>query len=162
MYLGAFVWDAISLVTAFVVMLTIITSPWMAILLIGFVSRKGWYDPPDLQVFNAGLRGGRYWFSAGWNLRAFAAWIPAVIVGLLMAHTTEYTGPWADWASGIDISVPVAIVIASVIYLIALKAFPESAEVVGKEPASHPIVGEPEVAAALPPHLEGSGQQIIS
>jgi purine-cytosine permease-like protein len=147
-YLGAFAFDAIALVSAFVVILTIVTAPWMVILIMGFVSRRGWYDPRDLQVFNAGMRGGRYWFSSGWNMRAFAAWIPAVVVGFLMAHTTEYTGPWADWADGIDISIPVAMVIAAVIYAVALRVFPESPEVLGDAPASEPV-RESALAAAL-------------
>jgi purine-cytosine permease-like protein len=152
-YLGAFAFDAISLVSAFVVILTIITAPWMVILIMGHIWRRGIYDPRDLQVFNAGLRGGRYWFSGGWNLRAFAAWIPAVLVGFLMAHTTEYTGPWADWANGIDISIPVAMVIAAVIYAIALRVFVEPPEVLGEAPASEPV-HESSLAAALAAPIE--------
>jgi purine-cytosine permease-like protein len=152
-YLGAFAFDAISLVSAFVVILTIITAPWMVILIMGHIWRRGIYDPRDLQVFNAGLRGGRYWFTGGWNLRAFAAWIPAVLVGFLMAHTTEYTGPWADWANGIDISIPVAMVIAAVIYAIALRVFVEPPEVLGEAPASEPV-HESSLAAALAAPIE--------
>jgi purine-cytosine permease-like protein len=134
-YLGAFVWDAISLVSAFVVVLTLVTAPFMTVLLIGFVSRRGWYDPADLQVFNTGQRGGRYWFTGGWNLRAMAAWVPAVVIAFLMSQTTEYVGPWAGVAGGVDISIPVSIAVAAAVYSILLVAFPEPAEVRGELPA---------------------------
>jgi purine-cytosine permease-like protein len=150
-YLGAFVFDAVALVTSFVIILTLVTAPFVAILLIGFVSRRGWYDPADLQVFNRGQRGGRYWFTAGWNLRAFAAWVPAIVVGFLMCQTTEYTGPWAQWAGGVDVSIPVSTAIASVIYVIALKAFPEPAEVRGEVPAATPVLVDPEAGVTVGP-----------
>jgi purine-cytosine permease-like protein len=128
-YLGAFVWDALALILAFVVILTILTAPFMVINLMGLLHRRGWYDPHDLQVFNRGEKGGRYWFTGGLNWRAVGAWIPAVIVGVLMAHTSEYTGPWAGWANGVDISVPTSMVIGGVLYALLLKLYPEPAEV---------------------------------
>jgi purine-cytosine permease-like protein len=132
-YLGAFVWDAIALILAFVVILTILTAPFMVINLMGLLYRRGWYDPYDLQVFNRGEKGGRYWFTGGLNLRAVGAWIPAVVVGVLMAHTSKYTGPWADWASGVDISVPASMLVGGVLYAVLLKLYPEGADV--REPA---------------------------
>ena len=62
------------------------TTPWMIIMTIGFVVRRGWYDPSDLQVFNRGQTGGRYWFDAGMNWRGMVAWVPAAILGLLFAN----------------------------------------------------------------------------
>ena len=45
----------------------------VAVILVGFIKCRGAYDPHDLQVFNEGRTGGRYWFSRGWNLRAIGA-----------------------------------------------------------------------------------------
>jgi purine-cytosine permease-like protein len=130
-FLGAFVFNAIDLINAFVILLTVVTSPWIIINLIGYWSRRGWYDPADLQVFNRGEKGGRYWFTMGWNLRAMCAWVPAVFVGLMCAQTTKYTGPWADVASGVDVSIISAMVIGGVIYTVLLKLYPEGPEVRG-------------------------------
>jgi hypothetical protein len=47
-------------------------------------------------VFNRGERGGRYWFFRGFSIAACAAWIPAVVLGLLFADTSIYTGPLAN------------------------------------------------------------------
>jgi hypothetical protein len=50
-----------------------------------------------------------------------------------MAHTSKYTGPWADWASGVDISVPASMLVGGVLYAVLLKLYPEGADV--REPA---------------------------
>lgn len=148
-FLGAFVWDAIDAFQAFVILFTLGTTPWMAINLIGYVARRGWYSPQDLQVLNRGQRGGLYWFTAGWNLRALVAWVPAVVVGLLTSHTSLFTGPWFDVADGVDVSVPLAAAIGGVVYVVALKAFPESPAVRG-EVAEHPVAVTGVASAVAP------------
>jgi cytosine/uracil/thiamine/allantoin permease len=97
----------------------------------------------DLQVFNRGEKGGRYWFTAGWNPRAMAAWVPAIFVGLMCAQTTEYTGPWADVASGVDVSIVSSMVLAGVIYAVLLKCWPEAPEVRGETTAARDDVVAP-------------------
>ena len=139
--LGAFVWNAVNVFSAFVIVFTICATPWMVINLMGYAARQGWYSPQDLQVLNRGQRGGLYWFTGGWNLRAMAAWVPAVVVGVLMSHTTIFTGPLADVAGGIDISVPVSGAVGALIYGLALAAFPEGTAVKGGEKALAVQVG---------------------
>ncbi len=131
-FLGAFAWGAIATFQAFVILFTVGTTPWMVINLIGYAARGGWYSAQDLQVLNRGQRGGIYWFTAGWNLRAVGAWVPAVVVGLLTSNTSLFTGPWFHVAGGVDVSVPVAGVIGGVVYLVALKVAPESPVVRGE------------------------------
>jgi purine-cytosine permease-like protein len=130
-FVGRFAVNAVDSVTAFVIILVVVITPWVVINLIGFVQRRGWYDPLDLQVFNAGGRGGRYWFTAGWNFRAVGALVPAVFVGLMCTTTTLFTGPWAGVANGIDMSLVSGSVIAAVLYLVLTAVFPEPAEVRG-------------------------------
>jgi purine-cytosine permease-like protein len=135
-YVGFFLWSLMDSVSAFVVILVVLTTPWMVINLIGYRTRRGWYSPEDLQVFNQGRRGGIYWYTGGWNLRALAAWLPAVAVGLMFTQTTLLTGPWATAVKGIDMSFISAAAIAGVLYVVFLKLFPEPREVMGpREPA---------------------------
>lgn len=116
-YLGALVWDALSLVTAFTVLLTVITAPWLVINVTGHLALRGRYVPEDLQVFNVGETGGAYWFTGGWNFYALAAWIPSVVLGLLFANTPPLVvGPWAGVAGGIDLSFLSAALVALVVY----------------------------------------------
>src|SRR3712207_9378602 len=61
----------------------------------------------DVQVFNQGRVGGRYWFSDGVNWRGMAAWIPSAIVGLLFANYPPLIeGPFRNAAGGGEISLP--------------------------------------------------------
>src|SRR5262249_20282454 len=85
-----------SFAAAFLIILVVITTPWMFIVLLGHWFVHGRYDAKDLQVFNLGETGGRYWFSHGLNPAAFAAWLPAMIIGLLFADTSLYLGPFAN------------------------------------------------------------------
>lgn len=116
-YLGALVWNALSLVSAFTVLLTIITAPWLVINVVGHLALRGRYVPEDLQVFNVGMTGGAYWFTRGWTFYAMAAWAPAVILGLLFANTPPLVvGPWSNAAGGIDLSFLSASLVALIIY----------------------------------------------
>jgi len=134
-YVGTFATNIVDSVSVFLAFLALVIAPWMVIIAIGFVSRGRWYDPDDLQVFNRGERGGRYWFTAGYNLRAFGAWVPASLIGGLFLSTTWFTGPGADLVGGADISFLVSAVIAGVLYAVLLRLFPEPANVRAPQPA---------------------------
>jgi purine-cytosine permease-like protein len=142
-YVGFFVWNLMDSVSAFVVILVVVTTPWMVINLLGYWTRRGWYEPADLQVFNEGRRGGIYWYTGGWNLRALGAWLPSVVVGLLFTQTTLLTGPWATKISGIDMSFISAALLAAVLYLLLTRLFPEPRETMG------PAEGAPVAAGPL-------------
>jgi purine-cytosine permease-like protein len=132
-YLGTFVWNAIDSVSAFLALLAVIVTPWIVINAIGLVNRRGWYDPDDLQVFNRGERGGRYWFSGGYNVRAFGAWLPASLIGMLFSNTSFFTGPGADLLDGVDVSFLVSGVIAGVLYTALVVLLPEPSTVFGPD-----------------------------
>lgn len=130
---GRLVVDLLASVNAFIGLIVVCTTPWMVIMIIGFAVRRGFYLPRDLQVFNKGETGGAYRFSAGVNWRPVVAWVAAAASGLLFAYYPPLlTGPLsAAVAGGIDVSLPVAIVVAAVVYLAALFLFPEPRYVFG-------------------------------
>ncbi|MDA3630766.1 cytosine permease [Saccharopolyspora sp. WRP15-2] len=117
-FLGYFVWDAQDAVTAFVLLLTAVGTPWAVITLIGFAQCRGRYDPDALQVYNRRSRGGIYWYSAGWNLRAAAAWAIGSLVGLLAVDTALYKGPLLELTGGIDLSFVLAAAATAASYLL--------------------------------------------
>jgi purine-cytosine permease-like protein len=133
--IGRLAFDLLASVNAFVGAIVICTTPWMIIMTIGYVVRRGYYSPSDLQVFNQGRTGGRYWFSSGVNWRGMVAWIPAAIAGLLFANYPPLIeGPFRNAvAGGIDVSLPVSLGLAAVVYLALLYAFPEPRYVFGPE-----------------------------
>ena len=133
---GRLAFDMVDSVNAFIGAIVICTTPWMIIMTIGYIVRRGHYSASDLQVFNLGMKGGAYWYSNGVNWRGMAAWIPSAVAGLLFANYPPLIqGPFRDAAGGIDISLPVAIGMAAVLYLVMLYAFPEPRYVFGPEGA---------------------------
>ncbi|SEL61938.1 Purine-cytosine permease [Blastococcus sp. DSM 46786] len=132
---GRLAFDLLGSVNAFIGAIVICTTPWMIIMMLGYVVRRGHYSAEDVQVFNQGRTGGLYWFSDGVNWRGMVAWIPAAVAGLLFANYPPLiVGPFsASVAGGIDVSLPVSLGLAAVIYLALLFAFPEPRYVFGPQ-----------------------------
>ncbi len=118
--------DLLGAVNGFVGAIVVTTTPWMIIMAIGFWNRRGWYANEDLQVFNRGKTGGRYWFSNGINWRAMGPWIISAVLGLQFGYYPPViVGVWSGVAGGIDLSLVVSIASAAVLYVLALIIFPE-------------------------------------
>ena len=124
-YLGTFVFNAVDSINAFATILIVITTPWIAIMIVGFVYRRGFYLSDDLQVWNRRQTGGAYWFTAGINVRPFIAWVPAVVLGMMFIATSIYTGPLAGAVGGIDVSFLIAGASGALIYVLTLVIAPE-------------------------------------
>lgn len=127
-YIGAFVYNLVSVATAFLIILLVVTAPWLVINVLGFVFTGGRYYSQDLQVFNMRPRvaGGAYWFTRGWNLAGMTAWLVATVIGMLFVNTTLYVGPWADAAGGVDLSFISSAVIGGVLYTVLTRVVPNS------------------------------------
>jgi purine-cytosine permease-like protein len=130
-YLGALVFNLADSVLAISIILLVLSTPWAVITGLGFLLCRGRYDLDALQVFNRGERGGRYWFTAGFNYRAVVAFLAGSLFGILAANTTLYVGPLADIAGGVDVSFAGAALIAATIYLVLRLVFPERLGAVG-------------------------------
>jgi purine-cytosine permease-like protein len=112
---GVFVFDAVQSVTAMTIALNAVITPWVAVLAIGALRIRS-YDPDDLQAFAQGRRGGRYWFTGGWNVPAVVAWTVGAVFGLLTVNTELYVGPLAQIAGGVDLSTIGSAALAGLIY----------------------------------------------
>ncbi|MFE9927605.1 cytosine permease [Streptomyces sp. NPDC005533] len=115
-FFGSFEWDVQSAMTSFVLLLTAIGTPWAVITLIGYVRCRGVYDPDALQVFNRRARGGVYWYSGGWNLRATASWAAGAAVGLAAVSTPVYEGPLLALTGGVDCSFILSGLVGGAVY----------------------------------------------
>jgi purine-cytosine permease-like protein len=131
-FVGRFAFNLVQSVSTFAVLIVTCTSPWMVIMILGLITRRGFYHPDDLQVFTRGEHGGRYWFQHGWNWRGLGAWIPSAAVGLCFVNLPgQFVGPLGELADGIDVSLPITLGIATVLYISLLNLFPEPASVYG-------------------------------
>jgi purine-cytosine permease-like protein len=141
-FVGKFALDFVQTIVTFATLIIVCTTPWVIIMTIGYITRRGWYSPDAVQVFNRGQRGGAYWFTRGVNFRGMAAWLPAAIVGLLFVNIPgQFEGPLRNVAedagfsrlAGVDVSLLVAIVMAAVLYIVFLALFPEPRGVYGPD-----------------------------
>ncbi|MEU3771754.1 cytosine permease [Streptomyces sp. NPDC032472] len=117
-FFGSFEWDVQSAMTSFVLLLTAIGTPWAVITLIGYVRCRGEYDADSLQVFNRRARGGVYWYSGGWNLRATASWAAGAAVGLAAVSTPLYEGPLLALTGGVDCSFILSGLVGGAVYAV--------------------------------------------
>ncbi|MGE8165827.1 purine-cytosine permease family protein [Paraburkholderia sp. NPDC080076] len=133
-FLGRFAFNLVESVSTFSVLINVCSCPWMVIMIIGFVTRRGFYLSDDLQVFNRGGRGGHYWFTHGWNWRAMGAWIPSAAISLCFVNLPDqFVGPLGQLAGGLDISMPVSLTLAAALYIALLQCFPEPDGVYGPQ-----------------------------
>ncbi|MFJ1845102.1 MULTISPECIES: purine-cytosine permease family protein [unclassified Streptomyces] len=161
-FFGRFALNLAQSISTFATLIITCTAPWMIVMALGYVTRRGWYDADALQVFNRRQTGGRYWFNHGWNWRGLATWFLSAGVALLFTNLPgQFVGPLGDLANGADISLPVGLALAAVVYLGLLTLFPEPRGVYGPDGPRFvrasdtevpPIVGDQdeETAAAEP------------
>ena len=133
-FIGRFGFNVVQSISTFAVLIVTCTAPWMVVMMIGWVVRRGWYDSDSLQVFNRRQRGGRYWFTHGWNFRGLGAWLVAAALSLCFVNLPgQFVGPLGNLADGIDLSIPVGLGVAALLYPLLLVAFPEPADAFGPD-----------------------------
>ncbi|PRC47434.1 nitrate reductase, partial [Mycobacterium sp. ITM-2017-0098] len=70
----------------------------------------------------------------GWNWRGLGAWLVSAALSLCFVNLPgQFVGPLGDLASGIDLSIPVGLGLAAVLYPVLLFAFPEPADAFGPD-----------------------------
>jgi len=152
-YAGYFWTGLVESVATFLSVLAVFSVPWIVLMIIGFVHRRGFFWQDDLQVFNRGERGGRYWFTGGLNWRATGPWLLGAGVGFFFTNTAWYVGPGTDLTNGTDIGFAVGGVIVAILYPIVLKLFPEPRELF---PAESDAASGEQFLAAPEQQLEGA------
>ena len=153
-YAGYFFTGLVDAVSTFVTLLAVFSLPWIATMVIGFRHRGGFFHPDDLQVFNRGLRGGKYWYRHGLNWRALGPWMFGAAVGMLFTNTSWFVGPGTHLTGGADVGFLVSGGIVAVLYPLVLKRFPEPRIVFAPDDthagdARRRPESEPEPASAL-------------
>ncbi len=131
-FIGRFYFSLFDSLTTFVSLIVVTTTPWMVIMMIGYLVRRGFYLPEAMQVFNRGQTGGPYWFTVGWNIPGMSAWMISSVLALMMVNIPgHFVGLLGNAAGGIDLSLLAALVLPAVLYPICLRLFPEPLAVYG-------------------------------
>ena len=131
-FLGRFYFSLFGSISTFVSLIIVTTTPWMVIMMIGYIVRRGFYIPDAMQIFNRGQTGGPYWFKAGWNVAGMSAWILSSIVALLAVNIPGHFVGWlGNRAGGLDVSLLAALLLPTLLYPLCLKLFPEPRAIYG-------------------------------
>jgi purine-cytosine permease-like protein len=158
-FIGRFAANLTQSISTFATLIITCTAPWMVIMALGYLTRRGWYDADALQVFNRRQRGGRYWFTHGWNWRGMSAWLVAAVLAITFVNLPgQFVGPLGDLAGGVDISLPVGLAVAAILYVALLWQFPEPRAVFG--PDGPRLV--PSVNAPIPPITDQEGVRVAA
>lgn len=136
-FLGHFAWNAQAAMTAFVLLLTAIGTPWAVIILISHIRCKGAYNVEALQTYNRRVRGGVYWFRAGWNMQTTTAWVFGAAIGLCAVSTSLYEGPLIMLTGRVDCSFVLSGVAAGAMYFVLNKLAPSGRSIVELVQNSH-------------------------
>ncbi|MBU8819338.1 cytosine permease [Mycolicibacterium goodii] len=164
-FIGRFAFNVVQSISTFAVLIVTCTAPWMVVMMIGWFTRRGWYDSDALQVFNRRQSGGRYWFNHGWNWRGLTAWLVSAALSICFVNLPDqFVGPLGNLANGIDLSIPVGLGLAAVLYPALLWLSPEPRDAFGPDgprgvpsgaPANTPIVSQDAIPAPTPETTQG-------
>ena len=103
--------DAVNLMLQ---LLVLISGPTMAVFATDIVLRRGRYDGEDL--FDE-RPGSPFWYSGGWHLPGLLAVVLGAAVASLFLSNSVSPGPIAAATGGIDLSVPVSMIVTSALYV---------------------------------------------
>ena len=132
-FIGRFGYNLVTSVTTFVTLIIVCTTPWMIMMMVGFLHRRGHYLSDDLQVFNRGQKGGAYWFRNGFNVEALFIWIFSAGLSLCFVNVPgQFVGVLGSHFNGLDISLLVAVILPAVLYWLTLKFSSEPAAIHGE------------------------------
>lgn len=131
-FIGRFGYNLVTSVTTFVTLIIVCTTPWMIMMMIGYLHRRGHYLPNDLQVFNRGQKGGAYWFNNGYNFQALFIWLFSAALSLSFVNLPgQFIGILGNHFNGLDISLLVAVIVPAILYGLALMIIPEASALHG-------------------------------
>lgn len=98
----------------------VILGPIMSVYVADMIWRRNVYDGPGLADETPASP---YWYTAGVNLVGVATVVGGVVLALMCAAVTFYTGPIAQAMSGIDISVWVGCLLPGAAYLLLMPRY---------------------------------------
>lgn len=103
--------DAVNLMLQ---LLVLVSAPTMAVFATDIILRRGRYNGEDL--FDE-KPGGPFWYTGGWHVPGLLAVVLGAAVASLFLTNNVWAGPIATVMGGVDLSVPVAMIVTSVLYI---------------------------------------------
>ncbi len=107
--------DAANLMLQF---LMIVSGPAMAIFVVDTLLRRYAYSGAEL--FDT-RPGGRFWYTRGWSIPGIVALLCGSLATAMCLSTTVWTGPIGQATGYVDLSVPVGMLVAAIVYAALLR-----------------------------------------
>jgi purine-cytosine permease-like protein len=117
------VWNFLDSVSSALQLAVAILAPVMGVYLADMLWRRNRYDGVALADDS---RGSRFWFTGGVHIAGAVAVLVGIGAALLCSATLVYVGPIAALIGGIDLSVPVGLIVPFVVYLAMVRRSPRS------------------------------------
>ena len=124
-YIGLIAFNLTASIVALCSIVTVLVTPWILIIVIGYFRHGRRFRAADLQAFGAGGRG-IYWYTNGFSVPAVVAWLAGITIGLLFSDTSLFVGPLAALAKGVDLSFLAAALVGSALYLLLDRLLPSA------------------------------------
>ncbi len=117
------VWNFLDSVSSALQLAVTILAPVMGVYLADMLWRRNRYDGAALADDS---RGSRFWFTGGVHVPGAIAVLAGIGASLLCSATLVFTGPIAAAIGGIDLSVPVGLLVPFALYLLLVRRSPRS------------------------------------
>ncbi|MBS1898347.1 purine-cytosine permease family protein [Microbacterium sp. MMO-10] len=117
------VWNFLDSVSSALQLAVTVLAPVMGVYLADMLWRRNRYDGAALADDS---RGSRFWFTGGVHIPGAVAVLVGIGASLMCSATLVFTGPIAAALGGIDLSVPVGLLVPFVLYLLLVRRSPRS------------------------------------
>ncbi|WP_336628738.1 MULTISPECIES: purine-cytosine permease family protein [unclassified Microbacterium] len=117
------VWNFLDSVSSVLQLAVTVLAPVMGVYLADMLWRRNRYDGAALADDS---RGSRFWFTGGVHIPGAVAVLVGIGASLMCSATLVFTGPIAAALGGIDLSVPVGLLVPFVLYLLLVRRSPRS------------------------------------
>lgn len=108
--------DFLASVAKMLSLMVTLVGPIMAVYMADIFLRRNQYDGQELSDVTPDSK---YWFTGGVNLAGAIAVITAAVLSLLSAYAPGiFTGPIAESLNGFDLSLPMGMIVAAVLYVV--------------------------------------------
>ncbi|WP_345154357.1 cytosine permease [Nonomuraea rubra] len=133
-FIGRFRGEPPRRASTFATLIITCTAPWMVIMMLGYVTRRGGTTRSRCRCSTGRQRGGRYWFTPGWNWRGLSAWLVSRRAGADVRQPARavLSGRWGPGQRDRHSRLPVGLAWPGCFYLaLCWSLFPEPREVYG-------------------------------
>ncbi|MBN9157506.1 cytosine permease [Microbacterium sp.] len=117
------VWNFLDSVSSALQLAVTVLAPVMGVYLADMLWRRNRYDGAALADDS---RGSRFWFTGGVHIPGAVAVLVGIGASLMCSATLVFTGPIAAALGGIDLSVPVGLLVPFALYLLLVRRSPRS------------------------------------